>query len=340
MKKTFTKYFVPHPSNDHQPHLLRTRGILACLAVVLLIELVFLVQILVVFPNANFLATIVATVLVDKTNTSRTDAELPPLAVSHTLEQAAALKANDMAVKGYFAHVSPDGASPWIWFEKAGYLYEYAGENLAINFTDSEDAVRAWLNSPSHRANIMNGHFSETGIGTASGKYQGRDTVFIVQLFGKPSIAAAAAVPTTEAAPSPVPSPRVVTPTPAKPTTVPAVAPTPSPVVGTKIETKAPAPIPAIPIATDVERNVLGEADVLTTSAPFWESWLASPRRPANILFVILATLVAIALVFKIFVRVEVAHPHLVLNGVLFLLIVSSVLILNQYLTTRGAIIF
>ncbi|HTY39647.1 MAG TPA: CAP domain-containing protein [Candidatus Paceibacterota bacterium] len=336
MLRFLTKYFVPHPSNDHQPHLLRTRALLALGAVLIVVEAVFLVQVLIIFPNANFLATIVATVLVDRTNASRVDANLAPLATSPILEKAAALKANDMAEKGYFAHTSPDGTTPWDWFKQAGYKYEYAGENLAVNFTDSEDTVRAWLNSPSHRANIMNGHFTEIGIGTASGKYQGHDTVFIVQLFGRP-------LTVSENAPAPTEMPEEVkTPAPkpvAKATSKPA-APKQAPIA---VAQKPAASDQSNFIATDVPasqeaQDVLGAESIIT--APFWEKLLASPRQTVNFIYLILASLVAVALVFKILVRIEASHPHLVMNGVLFLIIVSSVLVLNQYLSTRGATIF
>ena len=61
------------------------------------------------------------------------------------------MKAQDMATLGYFAHVSPDGKTPWYWIEKVGYDYQYAGENLAINFSDSKDVTNAWMASPLHK---------------------------------------------------------------------------------------------------------------------------------------------------------------------------------------------
>jgi hypothetical protein len=99
------------------------------------------------------------------------------------------MKAEDMAAKGYFAHESPEGLTPWYWFKEAGYQYAYAGENLAVHFTDSTAVVDAWLKSPAHRANVMNGNYTEIGIGTAKGTFEGVDTVFVVQLFGTPALA-------------------------------------------------------------------------------------------------------------------------------------------------------
>jgi len=91
-----------------------------------------------------------------------------------------------MASKGYFAHYSPSGLSPWYWFTKAGYSYKKAGENLAVNFKDSDDVVRAWMNSPTHKANIVKEGYTEIGIGIAEGVYQGKKATFVVQLFAAP----------------------------------------------------------------------------------------------------------------------------------------------------------
>ncbi|HSE35616.1 MAG TPA: CAP domain-containing protein, partial [Candidatus Paceibacterota bacterium] len=76
----------------------------------------------------------------------------------------------------------------------AGYRFKYAGENLAVNFDDSVAVDRAWMASPSHRANLMSDRYTEIGIAMATGTYKGRQTVFIVQLFGTPAKARPAPV--------------------------------------------------------------------------------------------------------------------------------------------------
>jgi hypothetical protein len=131
-------------------------------------------------------ATILPAVVISETNDARSAAALPPLTRSPLLDEAAQLKAEDMAARSYFSHNSPDGRTPWYWYREVGYQYQYAGENLAVHFTDSEAVVDAWLKSPSHRANVMNGDYTEIGIGTAKGTFEGFDTVFVVQLFGTP----------------------------------------------------------------------------------------------------------------------------------------------------------
>lgn len=132
------------------------------------------------------LSAIYGSVLVSLTNKDRVRANLSELKVNPILEKAAQLKANDMASKGYFAHNTPEGKTPWYWFKEAGYDYAYAGENLAVNFKDSEEVITAWQNSKSHFLNIVNPKFTEIGIATSTGTYKGREAIFVVQLFGRP----------------------------------------------------------------------------------------------------------------------------------------------------------
>lgn len=139
--------------------------------------------------GGNNLASVLPGVVAALTNGARTDESLAPLAESEVLAKGAQMKADDMAAKGYFSHTGPDGSLPWKWFKEAGYQYEYAGENLAVNFAESEDVVDAWLKSPTHRANILKREFTEVGIATATGTYKGKEAVFVVQFFGKPGVA-------------------------------------------------------------------------------------------------------------------------------------------------------
>jgi hypothetical protein len=139
-----------------------------------------------ILVSSDGLAAVYSKVLVALTNTERSDVKLNELTINPLLEQAASLKANDMATNGYFAHYGPDGTTPWNWIDKTGYKYDLAGENLAIDFTDSDDVSKAWMNSPAHRANILNSRFTEIGIATAKGNYNGHPTTFVVQMFGHP----------------------------------------------------------------------------------------------------------------------------------------------------------
>lgn len=143
-------------------------------------------------------STVLPSVVVELTNEEREELNQQPLRRNVTLDAAAKQKAKHMAANQYFAHYSPDGVSPWYWFKEAGYVYAHAGENLAIHFTDSSEVVEAWMDSPTHRANIVDSKYTEIGVGTARGTYEGFDTVYVVQLFGTP---AEAPLPTIEKEP-------------------------------------------------------------------------------------------------------------------------------------------
>ncbi len=160
-------------------------------------------------------STVLPAVVVKLTNAERSELAEAPLRRNSVLDSAAQMKANHMAKNEYFAHYAPNGTSPWYWFDQAGYTYAHAGENLAIHFTDSSEVVDAWMKSPTHRENIVNGNFTEIGVGTAKGEYEGYDTIYVVQLFGTPA-----------AAPKPVVKPVVA----AASTPPPVSAPTPAPV--------------------------------------------------------------------------------------------------------------
>lgn len=186
MRRLAKKLLVPHEKNNFHPYLLRASGIFAFL---LLVTGAFVTVNIYrgVLEKNNFLAAILPSILVDLTNSDREALALNTLSVNPTLVEAAQMKADDMAGKSYFAHTSPEGINPWYWFSKAGYRFAFAGENLAIKFDDSDMVNTAWMNSPTHRANILNDKFTEIGIATSRGVYEGQETIFVVQMFGSPS---------------------------------------------------------------------------------------------------------------------------------------------------------
>lgn len=254
-------------------------------------------------------AAVIAAVLVDLANGDRTSQRLDSLTINPALVVAAQAKADDMATYSYFAHVSPQGVDPWHWFKEAGYSFNYAGENLAVDFSDSSDVNTAWMNSPTHRENILDPHFTEIGIATAQGMYQGRPTVFVVQEFGAPSSSRVI---------EPV---RVVTtpknPTePALATTLAGQAATSSAVLG-EATTKPSAPVqPKSTVAqtlsaqqTDVLGSNIAAAQPTKTVAaalvknstpdyaPWWQHIIASPREMLQYAYYIIALLVLLGLV-------------------------------------------
>lgn len=181
------KYFIPHRENDYRPRFFSVE-VVAMTAIVF--GAIFLLALCIPLMQSytDFLASVYPDVLVSYANEARKDIQNEgALSVNPLLEKAAQLKAQDMAAKGYFSHNSPDGKTPWYWFDFIGYSFKYAGENLAINFQDSKEVNDAWLASPEHKANILNPQFTEIGIATAAGMYDGKKVVFVVQLFGTPA---------------------------------------------------------------------------------------------------------------------------------------------------------
>ncbi|MCA9388464.1 hypothetical protein KC644_01740 [Candidatus Berkelbacteria bacterium] len=124
--------------------------------------------------------------IIDLTNQARNELGIKDLTYNLKLQQAAEAKARDMIDNDYFDHVSPTGTSPWYFIHNANYSYQSAGENLAIDFTDQKNAVKAWLKSPSHRANIIDSGYTEIGLAIVEGDVKGFKTTVVVQMFGEP----------------------------------------------------------------------------------------------------------------------------------------------------------
>lgn len=129
--------------------------------------------------------------VIELTNHARTANGMGTLSENSKLAQAADAKARDMIKNDYFAHTSPSGKDPWYWMKKAGYEYKAAGENLAINFTDAKEEQSAWMDSKTHRANILNANYKEIGVAVVEGKIDGQNSIVTVQMFGTPLYAPA-----------------------------------------------------------------------------------------------------------------------------------------------------
>lgn len=324
------KYFIPHGKNDYKPHFLRHRSAILVLFLVLIVELSFLVQVFVVFDKTSFLASVLPGVLTTLTNKERARSDAPPLIENNLLNQAAQLKANDMALHGYFAHTSPQGKTPWYWFDQVGYKYALAGENLAVNFFESRDVAEAWMDSPTHRANIMKKDYTEIGIGVATGTYEGRHTVFVAQLFGTPL-----AIPTTPAASAPaVPTQPAIKTTPEA--TTPATPKTP-PVAPRAPTQTTPAVTPRTVATSPTEMQVLGEETTAIESASlfsqmksFIEKVLASPREYVTYVYGGILLIVILALALAVFIKREFQHPDIIGRGAAIVAIIILLIFVNR----------
>jgi hypothetical protein len=128
-----------------------------------------------------------ASLLAD-TNQQRLQYHENPLTLNPELASAAQSKANDMVARNYWSHDTPDGKTPWSFISAAGYDYEIAGENLAYGFSNAGTTINGWMNSPEHRANILDNGYQNVGFGIASSQdYQGKGPeTLIVALYAQP----------------------------------------------------------------------------------------------------------------------------------------------------------
>jgi uncharacterized protein YkwD len=141
----------------------------------------FLLAIIALISSINMKSSVLSQQeILDLVNQDRALHGLSKLSINPTLSLAALAKAEDMLSHNYFAHISPDGTTPWYWIKSMGYNYSYAGENLAEGYSEAEELQRSWMASPTHRANILSPNYSEVGLAVVS--YH--NTNLVVQMFG------------------------------------------------------------------------------------------------------------------------------------------------------------
>lgn len=194
--------FVPHHSNNHRSKALHIDSLLIYVLVFSLFNLGFRMLHRSMPDVLGYATDIHVEQLLQETNTIRQAKGLPVLTVNQQLSQAAGKKAQDMFAKGYWAHNSPDGATPWDFIAGSGYRYVVAGENLAKNFSTSQSVVQAWMESPTHRDNILKSSYREIGFAVVDGVLNGEETTLVVQMFGSSQSSLAQA-------PTPPPAPPV-----------------------------------------------------------------------------------------------------------------------------------
>lgn len=115
-------------------------------------------------------------------NKEREKENISPLTLNNKLIQAAKNKAKDLKDNKYFDHNSPDGKQFSSWIKDTDYKYSFIGENLATNFQTEEGVINAWMKSESHRENILEENFTETGIAVENDNGK----IIVVQIFGRP----------------------------------------------------------------------------------------------------------------------------------------------------------
>ncbi|WP_309115424.1 CAP domain-containing protein [Saccharothrix sp.] len=118
--------------------------------------------------------------VVELVNAERAGAGCGAVKVDGRAQSAAQSHADDMAARDYYDHVSPEGRDAGDRLDAAGYPWRRVAENIHKGPTTPEDAMRDWMNSPGHRANILNCELHDLGVGVnTSGSYW-------VQVFASP----------------------------------------------------------------------------------------------------------------------------------------------------------
>lgn len=252
--RTVAHLYHPRRSNNHRARVLHPEAIatfsVLCLVVFMMVYSASKI------PGRlgtvlGYASNISPADVIAQTNQQRQAAGLSALSHNGQLSAAAAAKANDMFAKQYWAHTSPEGTQPWSFIKGAGYSYQVAGENLARDFSVTNEMMDAWMASPTHRANIMSDRYTEIGIAVVNGTLEGVETTLVVQMFGTPrtvtaQVAPAAAV-TAGSSPAPTVQPTVKPVAQvASPTPVPTVSPELVAVEQTAVEVD-PTPAPVAP---------------------------------------------------------------------------------------------
>lgn len=213
MKHNLSYYFIPQEKNNYRAQILKN-GFLLLLVGFYLINQSVIRFIGTVKPGVlGYSSEITAQKVLTQTNIQRQNNGLPPLKYNSVLSVSATNKANDMFTNNYWAHTSPIGTTPWDFFKAVGYRYSVAGENLARDFYDTESLLKGWMDSPTHKANIINSKYQEIGIGVVNGTLGGIKTTLVVQHFGAPIIGIATNQPKpkqSQVAPEPEIVPEVV----------------------------------------------------------------------------------------------------------------------------------
>ncbi len=224
LKMKLKHYLIASEENNYRPWIM-TPTALACFCLIIWGLRIFLpVSKLYASPSID------ATDVMNRINNERENRFIPTLVTNSKLNAAANIKADDMIKRGYFAHVDPDGKYVWPTIEAQGYTpYKTLGENLAMDFTDAASMVSAWMNSPTHRENLLNEKFEDQGLAAIYGLFAPNHySILAASIFGT----------IYKNNPPPPPTPKVQPPPPPPPSAKPNPPPQPPP-------TQNPPPPPA-----------------------------------------------------------------------------------------------
>jgi hypothetical protein len=288
------EHMVPTKGNEYRPHFLRRSWLVFFLAVVLATEGFLVANLVARQGSQHFLAAVVPGEIIALTNKERLQADIGTLSESALLDAAAQAKANDMATHQYFAHVGPDGKLPWQWISDTGYQYHYAGENLAVHFVNAADVVDAWMQSPTHRANMVRSFYTQIGVGVADGLFRGQQATYVVEYF-------------------------------ATPFDVVGTVPLPSTIHPSSLGAAA-ATAPAVPVSPAPQSFTQSLVRAMMRA-------LSEPQSTSNLFLGFIGVLLVFTLGAGFFVHVQVQHPQMLMRGVLVATMALGFLFLNKHLS-------
>lgn len=176
--------FAPHAFNNHKAKILQPRSLVVLIGLFIMGRSIVDITVGLNPGVLGFASQIDPEKVIELTNKERLNAGASILKENAELNQAALSKAVDMFENNYWAHVSPTGTEPWYFVTKSGYKYQHAGENLARDFSNPTDVVKAWMASPTHRKNLLDDKYKDIGIAVLDGTINGVETTLVVQMFG------------------------------------------------------------------------------------------------------------------------------------------------------------
>ncbi len=146
---------------------------LAFIAIIVAVYAILKIVVFSISGQPSYASDLTAENILTAINRERSLRNLITLNTDNRLGSAAQSKTDDMIARHYFSHTDPEGNYIWPKIVAAGYTpYLQLGENLAIEFSSTDSLVSAWMNSPTHRANILNEGFKDQGMGLALGDVQ------------------------------------------------------------------------------------------------------------------------------------------------------------------------
>lgn len=262
--------------------------------------------------------------LLSATNSHRASNGKTTLFINQSLSSAAQTKANDMAERNYWSHNTPTGEEPWVFIDNTGYKYLKAGENLAYGFATSEDTVVGWMNSPSHRTNMLDDAYSEVGFGyTNSANFNGAgQQTIVVAMYAKPQTLAATSPATQPASANPAPGPQPVA------AQTEEVKPVPVPALTVEQNQSEPRPVSTdIKITAEIPPQEIARVQTLTGGSAPWTLYATTMLAAAAVLFMLIRHSLAFRHLIRDSQRFVAHHPLIdatLLSVVLLAIILSQ----------------